>query len=180
MAEHGFVGLFLFLSLMGGLAYSGFRLKKRCKPYPELHWAGDLGVKLSVSILLYLGASAFLAVSTHPITYDLAVLSMAVITIVNREIAGYQEAKRSQGSKLRFVSAPPAGPSEVLEDVPSDETGGANASEERSKRRSGPLSYMERRRAAMAASRAGDNEPDEAAPASRSWRARNMRSSGGE
>jgi len=102
LGEHGFVGLVLFCTLMFGLVYSGFNIRRRCRPYPDLAWAGDLGVKLSISISLYLTSGAFLSVAFHPIAYDLAVLSIAVIHVVNREIAAREGAVRGRYPNLRL------------------------------------------------------------------------------
>ena len=87
LGEHGFVGFFLFMSIMIGLLLNGRHIARVCRPYPDLAWAGDLGSKIVVSIVLYMVGGAFLSLAFHPITYDMAALSLALRHLVHREIA---------------------------------------------------------------------------------------------
>ncbi len=146
LAEHGFVGFFLFFSMMFGLVYSGFKIRRRCRPYPELAWAGDLGVKLSVSILLYLTAGAFLSVAFHPIAYDLAILAMAVIHVVNREIAQRENAVRGRYPNRRLSRELPS----KNVDQPEGAATSALAPNADESTKKGPLSWRDRRLAATA------------------------------
>jgi hypothetical protein len=69
------------------LILNGRYISKVCRKYPDLRWAGDLGEKLSMSIVLYMACGAFLSVSTHPILYDIAAISLGLRHFVNRELA---------------------------------------------------------------------------------------------
>ena len=72
---------------MIGLLLNGRHIARVCRPYPDLAWAGDLGSKIVVSIVLYMVGGAFLSLAFHPITYDMAALSLALRHLVHREIA---------------------------------------------------------------------------------------------
>ena len=77
LAEHGFPGLFFFLStlLMGYRLCS--RIMKRTAGIPEVAWANDLARMLQVSMIAYLTGAAFLGLAYFDLPYHL--IAAAVI-----------------------------------------------------------------------------------------------------
>ena len=78
LAEHGFIGLAIFLML----ALLGWRLaakiKKRTKKDEANHWARDLAAMIQVSLVGYLVGGAFLGLAYYDLYYHL--LAMLIIT----------------------------------------------------------------------------------------------------
>jgi putative inorganic carbon (HCO3(-)) transporter len=82
LAEHGYVGLLLFLAL-GILAfrYAG-KLIRAARGDPELEWIGDLAAMLQVSIIGYAVTGAFLGLAYFDLYYQL----IALIVVMNRYV----------------------------------------------------------------------------------------------
>ena len=78
LGEHGFIGLFLFLSLLAATWLSFGRLIRRTRDDPGLRWAHDLGRMAQVSLLGYASCGAFLNLAFYDLFYLL--VAMAPIT----------------------------------------------------------------------------------------------------
>jgi hypothetical protein len=87
MADHGFIGLGLFLLLIVGTMVNLQRLSKRARQVPELEWAVDLGAMLQLSLVTFMAGSQFLSDATYSLPYEIAALSMAARGIVERRLA---------------------------------------------------------------------------------------------
>jgi putative inorganic carbon (HCO3(-)) transporter len=86
LAEHGFVGLTLFL----GLLLIGYRncttVTRLAAGRDEFAWAADLSRALQVSLIGFAVGGAFLSISTSPFFYDYLAIVIGVRSIVEREI----------------------------------------------------------------------------------------------
>lgn len=90
LAEHGFPGLAIFLLILGAVFLNGRYIARKCKPHPELRWAGDLAHKLTISMSIYAVCGALLSLAFHPILYDFFAISVALRHLLNRHLAEKQ------------------------------------------------------------------------------------------
>jgi len=90
LGQHGFVALFLFLTLLFGALLSLHRTKKSVLSNPDMAWAGHYADAIQVGLAGYMVSGAFLS-SAY---FDLAWLYFALAAILAREA--------SQVSKRRF------------------------------------------------------------------------------
>jgi len=86
LGEHGWVGLFLFLTLF----YLGWRqcneLIKRCKNYEVTKWVAELAKMLKVSLLAYFSGGAFLSLSYFDLPWHLLAIIVVLKEIANRTL----------------------------------------------------------------------------------------------
>lgn len=86
MGEHGFVGLGLFLVLIGFTLASLQRLRRWGRRHPELAWAGNYGHMLQASLAAYLSTGAFLSVSYFDLAYHLLIVAALLHLVAAREV----------------------------------------------------------------------------------------------
>jgi putative inorganic carbon (HCO3(-)) transporter len=88
LGEHGFIGLFIYLTI-GVLTWRTCSwVTKHAKPFPDLKWAFDLGLMTQVSLLGFAVGGAFLSLAYFDVPYYLMVVIVATKVLVGREIAG--------------------------------------------------------------------------------------------
>jgi probable O-glycosylation ligase (exosortase A-associated) len=104
MAEHGFVGLALFLSLVVG-AYRGCTaVVRRTRGQHEFAWAADLARAIQISIVAYAVGGSFVSIATDPFLYDLVAIVIGLRGMVERELA--TDVRRAlRGSSITFQPA---------------------------------------------------------------------------
>jgi len=78
LAEHGWIGLLLFISIFVVAWRTASRLIKRVRGSPDLKWAADLMRMLQVSIVAYSVGGAFLQLSYFDLPWHM--VSIVVIT----------------------------------------------------------------------------------------------------
>ncbi len=84
MAEHGFVGFFLFM-LLGWFTWNtGSRTRRQARQSEETRWGADLANMLQVSLIGYATAGAFLGLAYFDLYYDLIAM-MVICQVVVRE-----------------------------------------------------------------------------------------------
>jgi putative inorganic carbon (hco3(-)) transporter len=78
MGEHGFVGLFLFLSLLLLTWLKCNAVIRRAKRQPDALWARDLASMIQVTMVAYMSAGAFLGLAYFDLTYHLVAIVVVV------------------------------------------------------------------------------------------------------
>jgi probable O-glycosylation ligase (exosortase A-associated) len=87
LGEHGFVGLALFLGVIGaGLAMTA-RLRKRTRHRPDRAWAYELASMVQVSLIGYAVAGAFLELTFLDLFYAIVLLPTIAANTLDREDA---------------------------------------------------------------------------------------------
>lgn len=86
LAEHGFIGLFLFFLLFSTAILTGQKVIKACKGYEQLKWAKDLAVALQAGIIGFAIGGAFLAMSLFDLFYHFIVMMIATYGIALRQL----------------------------------------------------------------------------------------------
>ncbi|MFP5397679.1 MAG: putative O-glycosylation ligase, exosortase A system-associated [Gammaproteobacteria bacterium] len=79
LGEHGWVGLILFLSLLGFTWFKCAGIVRVAKSQPDLLWARDLAAMIQVSLVAYMTAGAFLGLAYFDFVYHL----VAVVVVVH-------------------------------------------------------------------------------------------------
>lgn len=69
LGEHGFIGLIIFLLLMGFAFRNGTHIIKFCKDKSDLKWAADLAAMCQVSMIGFAVGGAFLSLSYYDFYY---------------------------------------------------------------------------------------------------------------
>ncbi len=97
LAEQGFVGLFLFLTLWGTTYFICGSIVRRCKQREDLYWARDLAAMLQVSIVGYAVGGAFLGLAYFDLPYHILAMTAVLHHLVKQAGAYDAEPLRSQG-----------------------------------------------------------------------------------
>lgn len=109
LGEHGFMGLFLFLTL-GLLAMrTGTWILRHTRDRPDLRWAYDLAAMLQVSLVGYAVGGAFLALAYWDLPYHLIAMLVLTRQIVERELQTQPAAaSETPESRTRSIVRSPA------------------------------------------------------------------------
>lgn len=86
LGEHGFIGLFLFLSLLWLTIRTGTWLIRHTRTNPSLTWARDLTAMTQVSAVGYAFGGAFLGLSYFDLFYDLVAILVLTRHFVARDL----------------------------------------------------------------------------------------------
>jgi len=82
LGEHGFVGLALFLTLLGFTWLKCTRVIRATKKNPELTWARDLAAMIQVSLVAYMAAGAFLGLAYFDYIYHLVAITVVTAHLI--------------------------------------------------------------------------------------------------
>ncbi len=77
LAEHGFPGLFLYLTMWATTIYTARWLRKNAAPYPEAAWCVQLGAMAEVGVIGFLVGGTFLSLAYFDLPYNLMALLVA-------------------------------------------------------------------------------------------------------
>lgn len=84
LGEHGFIGLGLFLSMLGATWMSLARIRKQARAGPDLYWMGDLASMIQVSLVGFVAAGAFLPMAYFDLFYQLIALGVILQLFMKR------------------------------------------------------------------------------------------------
>jgi probable O-glycosylation ligase (exosortase A-associated) len=84
LAEHGYVGLVIFLALGIGAYMTAGSIARRARGQPELAWAADLAAMVQVSIAAYAIAGLFLNLATFDLYYHLVAIVVVAASLVRQ------------------------------------------------------------------------------------------------
>ncbi len=87
LGEHGYVGLALFLSIVG-LSYAALQSTRRLtRNIPEHAWCFELAGSLQIGLSVFLACAAFVDVSFHPLLWDQLALAVCLREYARRAVA---------------------------------------------------------------------------------------------
>ena len=95
LGEHGFFGLFLFLTLGLMTWRTASWIIKRARGDPENRWAGDLAAMVQVSLVGYASAGAFLGLANFDLYYTL----IAVVVLCKTVLVARQAARKAESAQ---------------------------------------------------------------------------------
>jgi len=76
LGEHGWVGLALFMLLIGSTLATLQRLVRAARTEPEMGWIADYARMLQACFMAYLVTGAFLSVAYFDLTYQLFIITI--------------------------------------------------------------------------------------------------------
>jgi probable O-glycosylation ligase (exosortase A-associated) len=87
LAEHGYVGLAIFVALGLGAYVAAGGVVRRARDHAELSWAADLAAMVQVSIAAYAVAGLFLNLATFDLYYHLIAMVVIARALVRKSLA---------------------------------------------------------------------------------------------
>lgn len=82
LGDHGFIGLFMFVSLMILAWRTGTRVRKYCEIQADLKWAADLARMCQVCIIGYAVSGSFLSLAYFDLYYDIIIILVCLEKIL--------------------------------------------------------------------------------------------------
>jgi probable O-glycosylation ligase (exosortase A-associated) len=89
LGNHGFIGLFLYLSIWFGAYRQAAWLRKNARSIPQARWAADLGNMLQAGLIGFAVGGAFLSLAYFDMPYNM--MAMAVLTKRWVETKGWEK-----------------------------------------------------------------------------------------
>lgn len=86
LGEHGFMGLFLFLTIFGLTWINGSWVLRNTKNIPNLAWAHDLAAMCQVSLVGYAVGGAFLSLTYFDLPYYIVLILVVLRNIVDQQL----------------------------------------------------------------------------------------------
>jgi probable O-glycosylation ligase (exosortase A-associated) len=87
LAEHGFVGFFLWLALLYGTILSLTRLPRLTRHIPEMQWVSNYSYMLRASLVAYAAGSLFLGITYWDLMYHIVFIAVLVKKFAMEELA---------------------------------------------------------------------------------------------
>ena len=101
LGEHGFVGLGLFLSMLGFCYVTGSRIKRLGRGNVELKWAYDLASALQASLVAYSIGGAFLGMAYYDLFYHLVALTALTMKVSKKALLTASESTTNVTAPLQ-------------------------------------------------------------------------------
>jgi probable O-glycosylation ligase (exosortase A-associated) len=86
LGEHGWIGLGLFLSLLGLTWLKCGRIIRIARKQPDGQWARDLAGMIQVSLIAYMSAGAFLGLAYFDYVYHLVAIVVVTYSLVAAQV----------------------------------------------------------------------------------------------
>jgi hypothetical protein len=83
LGEHGYIGLTLFVSIIGSAWLTANKIIRSVRNHPDLKWASDFAAMAQVSLIGYIVGGAFLSLAY----YDYYWYIVAALVITQRIVA---------------------------------------------------------------------------------------------
>jgi probable O-glycosylation ligase (exosortase A-associated) len=90
LAEHGFIGFFLWLSLVYGTILNLTRLPRLTRHIPEMKWVSHYAYMLRASLVTYAVGSVFLGITYWDLLYQLVFIAVLVKQFALQELAQHK------------------------------------------------------------------------------------------
>lgn len=100
LGEHGYVGLGLFLLLMGMTWQSASWIRRMAKRSPEIQWTGDLAAMIQVSIVGYAVGGAFISQAYFDLFYHLVAVIIVCKVLVLKHVNEQGPARAAAGGRV--------------------------------------------------------------------------------
>lgn len=88
LGEHGYVGLAIFLGMIGTSIANLLRVRKRARAYPELNWCSALATQLLAAQVVLLSCGMFIGIAFQPPIYYLLSVSVCLSEYFRRVHTG--------------------------------------------------------------------------------------------
>ncbi|MFT8245526.1 putative O-glycosylation ligase, exosortase A system-associated [Roseomonas sp. BN140053] len=84
LGEHGWIGLGLYLALLGTTLLTQQRLLRRTRGRPELEWCNELARALQIALVTIMACGMFIGIAFQPMIYYLIAITASVANHVRR------------------------------------------------------------------------------------------------
>jgi len=88
LGEHGWIGLGLYLCLVGMVLFKTYQIRRLARSHPEIGWASNYAHMLQVSLATYLLNGATLSAAYFDLAYQLMILAPVIYVVAKRQLAG--------------------------------------------------------------------------------------------
>jgi probable O-glycosylation ligase (exosortase A-associated) len=85
LGEHGFVGLGLFLFLLGSCIWSLRQMRRQSRGHPDSHWVNSYSHMIEASLLAYMVSGAFLGFAYFDLFFQLVAMVTVMKLILRKE-----------------------------------------------------------------------------------------------
>ena len=106
LGDLGFIGLTLFLAILGIALWNTRQLNRMCRGHASLNWAADLARMLQISLVIFLTTGAALSMSYFELLYILVALLSRCCRTVRLTLAAETPEKTRQFGPRRTVLSP--------------------------------------------------------------------------
>ncbi|MEL6949412.1 MAG: putative O-glycosylation ligase, exosortase A system-associated [Pseudomonadota bacterium] len=106
LGEHGYVGLFLFLTMGVLTFFNGTWVIRKCRGRPDLQWASDLASMSQVALTGYVAGGLFLGLAYFDLPYHLMAILVLLKAYVRRERAAAAREQFVPRAGFRQVASP--------------------------------------------------------------------------
>lgn len=86
LGEHGFIGLFLFLSVGVATWWTARDLIRIGREHPQHKWCADLGAMIQVGMIAYATAGAFLSLAYYDLPYNIMIMAVVAQRLVRTQL----------------------------------------------------------------------------------------------
>jgi putative inorganic carbon (hco3(-)) transporter len=86
LGEHGFIGLFFYLTLIGLTWLTCWKISRLAKKDPGTRWAADLATMIQVTLVGYMSAGAFLGLAYFDYFYHLVAIVVVTHALVRQRL----------------------------------------------------------------------------------------------
>ena len=116
LGEHGYVGLVLFVAIIGTAWRTANKIIKSVRTRPDLKWASDFAAMAQVSLIGYMVGGAFLSLAYFDLFYDIVILMVALEKVLllrkgaalpGASAAADAQGRPRQGTETRAAAAGP-------------------------------------------------------------------------
>ncbi len=105
LGDHGWIGLVLFLSLLGLTWLKCSTVMRLAKQQADAKWARDLAAMIQVSLVAYMAAGAFLSLAYFDYVYHLIAVAVVVYALMTRpQAAGADPVKTGTARATRVAT----------------------------------------------------------------------------
>src|SRR5579884_8833 len=103
LADHGFVGLGLFLGIIASCYLSLWKIRRVVRSLPSAHWLTDYSSMIEISILGFLTSGAFLGFVYLDVIYQMVAIVIVLKVLFRQEVENYVH---ELGQKAAEIASP--------------------------------------------------------------------------
>jgi len=87
LADHGYVGLFLFLALIGSSFWTLFRIRSRARKIPEVRWLVEYTNMIEIGLIAFMASGAFLGFVYLDLIYQIIGTVVVLKVLFRKQLA---------------------------------------------------------------------------------------------
>jgi len=106
LGEQGFVGLALFLSLLGSCFYSLWRIRRRVRGDPSFGWITNYSNMLQLSLVAYIASGAFLPRAYFDLWFQLAAATVLLKILYRQESRSVSAPETLKSAEIELEGVP--------------------------------------------------------------------------